>query len=78
VVSRTSHNERKENTMRPIVDRGACIGSGNCVLTSPDVFDQDEEGVVVLLDEHPPSALDDDVRLAALRCPALAITVQDA
>jgi ferredoxin len=63
--------------MRVIVDQGACIGAGNCVLTAPDVFDQGEDGFVVLLDDDPPDELDDDVRLAALRCPAQAITVEE-
>jgi ferredoxin len=63
--------------MRVIVDQGACIGAGNCVLTAPDVFDQDEEGFVVLLNDDPPDELHDDVRLAALRCPARAITVKE-
>jgi ferredoxin len=63
--------------MRVTVDEGACIGAGNCVLTAPDVFDQGEEGFVVLLDDDPPSELDEDLRLAALRCPARAITVKE-
>ena len=75
-MTRSSGRRPKEAIVRVIVDRDACIGSGNCVLTAPDVFDQDEEGTVVLLDEEP-SGLDDDVRLAALQCPALAITVEE-
>jgi ferredoxin len=63
--------------MRVIVDQGACIGAGNCVLTAPAVFDQDEDGLVVLLDDDPAGELHEDVHLAALRCPARAITVQE-
>jgi ferredoxin len=62
--------------MRVIVDEGACIGAGNCVLTAADVFDQGGEGLVVLLTDEPPHERDEDVRLAALRCPARAITVE--
>lgn len=61
--------------MRVTVDQDACISSGQCVLTVPAVFDQDDDGVVVLLDECPPAELHDGVRLAAELCPALAIDV---
>jgi ferredoxin len=63
--------------MRVVIDEDACIGSGNCVLTAPDVFDQTEDGLVVLLSEDPPPELHEDVRLAAARCPSQAITVED-
>jgi ferredoxin len=63
--------------MRVLVDQGACIGAGNCVLSAPEVFDQGDDGLVVLLDGEPPGTLEEDVRLAALRCPARAITVSD-
>jgi ferredoxin len=32
----------------PIVRRDLCIGSENCLRLAPDVFDSDEEGLVVL------------------------------
>ena len=32
------------------VDRDRCIGAGNCVLNAPELFDQDDDGLVVLLD----------------------------
>lgn len=28
------------------VDRERCIGAGQCVLTAPELFDQDDEGLV--------------------------------
>lgn len=48
-----------------------------CVLTEPAVFDQDDDGTVLLLDPAPPAAGHAAVRDAALVCPAGAITVQD-
>jgi ferredoxin len=63
--------------VRVIVDQDACICSGQCVLAAPDVFDQSEEGFVVLLDDDPPHELLEDVRQAAATCPALAITVEE-
>jgi ferredoxin len=40
-------------SMRFTVDRDRCIGAGNCVMNAPDLFDQDDDGLVVLL---PPAA----------------------
>jgi ferredoxin len=61
--------------MRVIVDPDACVSAGQCVLTVPTVFDQNDEGVVMLLDEFPRTELHDAVREAAALCPALAITI---
>jgi ferredoxin len=64
--------------MHIAVDRDACCGSGNCTLTAPQVFDQDDEdGLVVLLDPDPPIEVQPLVRRAAYQCPAAAITVLD-
>lgn len=63
-------------TVRVSVDRQRCCGSGNCVMTAPEVFDQDEDqGLVMLLDPRPPAELDERVARAADMCPAGAITV---
>ncbi|WP_185909334.1 ferredoxin [Streptomyces sp. WAC01280] len=58
------------------VDRDRCLGAGMCALTAPQVFDQDEdEGLVVLLDARPPQERLAAVRVAAGVCPASAITL---
>jgi ferredoxin len=61
--------------MRVSADRDVCIGSGNCVLTAPAVFDQDDdEGlVVVLLTSDVEGPVADDVRAAVGRCPSGAL-----
>lgn len=51
------------------IDRDSCCGAGQCVMLAPAVFDQDEEGIVVLLDENPPEALHPAVREAQSMCP---------
>ncbi|WP_037683100.1 ferredoxin [Streptomyces griseus] len=63
--------------MELVVDRERCIGAGMCVLTAPDVFDQDDEdGKVLLLDPVPPRrAAGTAVRQAAHLCPMGAITL---
>jgi ferredoxin len=63
--------------VRVIVDKEVCIGAGNCVRTVPDVFDQDEDGFVELLDDNPPREVDEDVLLARRLCPSRAITVNE-
>ena len=35
--------------MRVQADRDVCIGAGVCVMNSEAVFDQDDDGIVVLL-----------------------------
>ncbi|MEV6113814.1 ferredoxin [Streptomyces sp. NPDC052109] len=52
-----------------------CCGAAQCVGTAPEVFDQGEDGLVLLLDPTPPDALREQVREAAEYCPSRAITV---
>ena len=60
------------------VDRDACCGSGNCVVTAPAVFDQDDaDGLVRLLDPAPPEPVHPLVRRAAHLCPAGAIALTE-
>lgn len=64
--------------MKVIIDQDTCVGSGQCVLTAPDVFDQrEEDGIVVLLAENPPQDAVEAVREAAALCPALAISLEE-
>jgi ferredoxin len=64
--------------VRVHVDPDRCIGSGNCVLTAPEVFDQGEEDGVVRLRTTDPSAEQHAlVREAVARCPAGVISVAD-
>ena len=60
--------------MRVSADRDVCIGSGNCVLTAPAVFDQDDdEGLVVLLTSDVEGSVAGPVRAAVGRCPSGAL-----
>lgn len=60
--------------MRITADRSACIGSGMCVMTAPDVFDQDDaEGLVLLLVAEPDGPDAEAAERAVLLCPAHAL-----
>jgi ferredoxin len=62
--------------MRIIADTDRCIGSGQCVLKEPTVFDLDEqEGIVTLLPSRPTGSAAERVREAARLCPSGALTV---
>jgi ferredoxin len=56
-------------------DRDVCIGAGMCVLAADAVFDQDDDGIVVLLDEHPGDV--QDVRDAVANCPSGALSITE-
>jgi ferredoxin len=56
--------------MKLEADRDACISSGNCVMISAELFDQDDDGVVVLLTEDVPESEEDHAREAVKICPA--------
>jgi ferredoxin len=55
------------------IDRDRCIGSGACVIACPEVFGQDGDGLVVLLDEFPPLESQNRVEEASTACPASVI-----
>lgn len=60
------------------VDQDRCIGAGQCVLTVPGVFDQDEDtGTVLLLREDLTDAERAEVARAAGFCPARAIAIDE-
>ncbi len=52
-----------------------CIGAGNCVLAAPDLFDQDDDGVVVVLQAEVPPDQEDEALEAVERCPARALSL---
>ncbi|NYE18003.1 ferredoxin [Microbacterium immunditiarum] len=61
--------------MSILVQADACVGAGQCALVAPDVFDQDDNGIVLLL-EPDPQGPDLDAAIRAVRlCPARAIAL---
>ncbi|MDQ2844837.1 MAG: ferredoxin [Actinomycetota bacterium] len=59
------------------VDVDRCVGGGQCVLSAPDLFDQDDDDGTVILLGQPDSGQHDEARLAARLCPATAIDIKE-
>ncbi|MCY1013850.1 ferredoxin [Nannocystis pusilla] len=63
--------------MRVLIDESKCCGAGQCVMIAPRVFDQRDDGIVILLDAAPPTELHAAVREAACVCPGAAIALDE-
>ncbi|MFE7118984.1 ferredoxin [Streptomyces sp. NPDC057654] len=63
--------------MRITIDTDSCIGSGQCALTAPAVFTQDDDGFSALLPGKEDGAGDPLVREAARACPVQAISLTE-
>jgi ferredoxin len=61
--------------MRIKADTGVCVGAGQCVLTDPAVFDQDDDGIVTLLTDQPEGEAAEHARDAVLICPSQALSI---
>ncbi|TFV66376.1 UNVERIFIED_ORG: ferredoxin [Bacillus sp. AZ43] len=59
------------------VDREMCVGSGACEALAPDVFEVDDDGVLVV---HRPEPADDEIRDvedAVRACPTRALSLAE-
>jgi ferredoxin len=63
-------------TLKVIVDDDVCQNHGQCVFAAPQVFELDEDGELVVLDDEPDESLRDAVEEAADVCPVQAITIE--
>ena len=64
--------------MRVEADRDDCISAGNCVMTAGEIFDQDDDGiVVVLVPGDVPAGDEAKARQAVTLCPASALRLVD-
>jgi len=61
--------------VKVVPDRDICIGAGMCVMTTDAVFDQDDEGIVVVLTEQIPADDEMRVRNAVGLCPSGALSI---
>jgi ferredoxin len=60
-------------TLEVRVDRDRCMGSGNCVFRSPDVFDLDDAGLAIVVGD--PVTDEASVRHAVDECPTRALSI---
>jgi ferredoxin len=63
--------------VKVVADRDVCISAGNCVMAASAVFDQDDDGIVVLLVDEVPEGEEDHVREAVRLCPSQALRMAD-
>ena len=59
--------------MKIRADRNICIGAGMCVMTAAAVFDQDDQGIVVVLAEDVTAEANQRVQEAVNLCPSGAL-----
>ena len=61
--------------MQVVLDQDRCQGHNRCYALAPEIFDVDDYGVAVLLNDGVvPPGLEDKARLAIANCPEFAIS----
>lgn len=64
--------------MKIVSDRSVCVGAGQCVMFSPNLFAQDDdEGLVVVLVPDIDASAVEDAKKAVRACPSGAIKLID-
>ncbi|WP_432827043.1 ferredoxin [Dactylosporangium sp. CA-092794] len=65
--------------MRIVADTSRCVGAGQCVLTDPATFDQnDDDGTVLILRERPEDEQTSQLLREAVHvCPSRALSIVD-
>ncbi len=60
-----------------VVDHDKCTGLGICESIAPDVFEVDDDGSLLLLEEEPAENRRDELREAVDGCPTGALSIED-
>jgi ferredoxin len=64
--------------MRVHVDTEKCQGHNRCYALAPELFDVDDYGTAIVLNDGVvPAGLEDKAQLALANCPEYAITITD-
>lgn len=63
--------------MKILLDRGKCTGLGICESLSPDVFEVDDDGALVLKTEVVPDGKLAEIRAAVTGCPTEALRLTE-
>jgi len=69
-------DERTVHGWRVVIDRGLCVGFGDCITEAPEAFAFDDERIVVFL--HPEQVDPQELLRACDSCPVDALSVLDA
>jgi ferredoxin len=70
--------DEQRASVRIVADRDICFGAGMCVMTAPDLFDQDDElGQVLVLKERPGPSRREAAQRAAFLCPSGALSLEE-
>ena len=63
--------------MRVVVDRVLCESNALCMGVAPEVFEVDDQDLLVILDERPPESLRANVEEAVRVCPKQALSIEE-
>lgn len=63
--------------MKVVADRNVCIGAGTCVMTDDAIFDQDDDGIVLVRCDRVPDDHQRQARVAVNLCPSGALSLAD-
>ncbi|GAA1072806.1 ferredoxin [Nocardiopsis composta] len=69
-------NPAEPHRLRLHADTEVCAGAGQCVRAAPDLFDQDDDGLVVLLRTEVPAEARERALAAADWCPSGAVALR--
>ena len=62
--------------MRIVLEADRCIGSGNCEVLAPDVFEVGDDMVCHILVDEPGPDLQTDAEMAVEACPTRALRIE--
>jgi ferredoxin len=62
--------------VKALGDRESCRGYGNCLIAAPNIFDVDDDGLVIVLKEEIAEDELSAVERAAYDCPTNSITIE--
>jgi ferredoxin len=75
VAEEAAPAEAETRPGKVVVDREACMGSGNCVYWAPDVFQLDDDGIALVYGDL--AGNEELVRVAMVNCPTSAISISE-
>jgi sterol 14-demethylase len=74
--TQTTKSVSKQNCFKVDVDYDLCQGHANCMAEAPEVFQVDDKGILMVVDETPDNSLLKKAQAAAKYCPTSAIKIK--